>query len=283
MPDVALAALEQLAVEVATMAGRYVADERPAQVSATATKSSTTDVVTVMDTAAESLIRSALRRARPDDGLLGEEGAEHSGSSGISWVVDPIDGTVNYLYGLPLYAVSVAAVVGDPADASWEPVAGAVCAPGHGVVWSAHRGGGARVRDLTALPGPPSAEPLGPPRPVAVSPQADLAQALLGTGFSYVPDVRTEQARVLQHVLPAVRDIRRLGSAATDLCLVADGRLDGYYERCLNPWDLAAGWLVVTEAGGRVTGARGNDPDADLVVAANPSLHPQLLELLAGA
>ena len=119
-----------------------------------------------------------------------------------------------------------------------------------------------------------------PVRPVTVGSERDLAQALVGTGFSYLPGVRTEQAQVLARVLPEVRDIRRLGSAATDLCLVADGRLDAFYERCLNAWDLAAGWLIVTEAGGLVTGPDGGDPGPDLVVAANPTLHAQLLALL---
>ncbi len=194
MPGIPLARLEELAVEVATLAGRYVLERRPAGLTSTGTKSSTTDVVTVMDTAAEALIRAHLRRARPDDGLLGEEGARRSGSSGISWVVDPIDGTVNYLYALPLYAVSVAAVEGNPQAAGWSPVVGAVCAPGHGLVWSAHRGGGARVRSLDGR--------AGPVRPVTVGRERDLAQALVGTGFSYLPSVRTEQAQVLARVLP---------------------------------------------------------------------------------
>ncbi len=271
MTGIPLPQLEQLAVEVATLAGRYVVEQRPDHLTSSGTKSSDTDVVTVMDTAAEALIRGHLRRARPADGLLGEEGARQGGSTGISWVVDPIDGTVNYLYALPLYAVSVAAVEGNPSEPGWRPVAGAVCAPGHDRVWSAHLGGGARVRSM---------EGLGHPRPVTVGGQRELGQALVGTGFSYLPDVRTEQAQVLARLLAHVRDIRRLGSAATDLCLVADGRLDAFYERCLNPWDLAAGWLIVTEAGGLVTGPDGGEPGADLVVAANPGLHPQLLALL---
>jgi myo-inositol-1(or 4)-monophosphatase len=276
IPAGELAALEELAVEVTTRAGRYILEQRPGEVSAAATKTSDTDVVTVMDTAAETLIRRHLRAARPDDAIVGEEGARVPGTTGVSWLVDPIDGTVNYLYALPLYAVSVAAVVGDPAAAGWRPVAGAVCAPGHRTVWSAHRGGGARTRSLDAGPAG------GPPRPIRVGGETELGHALVGTGFSYLPDVRAEQARVLRDVLPTVRDIRRLGSAATDLCLVADGRLDAYYERCLNPWDLAAGWLVVEEAGGLVTGADGREPGADLTVAANPGLHARLLDLLAG-
>ncbi|MGV1008426.1 MAG: inositol monophosphatase family protein [Dermatophilaceae bacterium] len=272
VPGIPLPELEQLAVEVATLAGRYVVEQRPAGLTSASTKSSDTDVVTVMDTGAEALIRAQLRSARPEDGLLGEEGARQAGSSGISWVVDPIDGTVNYLYELPLYAVSVAAVEGDPQARGWRPVAGAVCAPGHGAVWSAHRDGGARVRSLDRQP--------EAARGITVGTEHDLAHALVGTGFSYLPRVRTEQAQVLAQVLPHVRDIRRLGSAATDLCLVADGRLDAFYERCLNPWDLAAGWLIVTEAGGLVTGTDGNDPGPDLVVAANRVLHPQLMGLL---
>lgn len=265
-----LQALEELAVSAAVDTARFVADQRPAHVRTAATKTSDTDVVTVMDTAAEQRLRARLLAARPDDAVLGEEGADQAGTSGLTWVLDPIDGTVNYLYGLPGYAVSVAVVTGDPTGTDWHPVAGAVCAPVLRQVWAAHRGGGAWVGDLD-----------GASRtPLEVSAQTELGHALVGTGFSYRPDVRAEQARLLSRVLPAVRDIRRMGSAAVDLCLVAQGRLDLYYERELNPWDLAAGWLFVTEAGGVVTDASGGRPSREGVVAGGPVLHPGLLHLL---
>lgn len=270
---VSLGELEALAVTAAVEAARHVTARRPPDLATAATKTSDTDVVTVMDTAAEQLLRTRLLEARPDDAILGEEGSRSPGSSGITWVVDPIDGTVNYLYGLPGYAVSVAAVVGDLQGAHWHPVAGAVCAPLLGRVWAAHRAGGAWTGDLD-----------GATRTtLSVSRATLLGQALVGTGFSYRPEVRAQQARLLTRVLPAVRDIRRMGSAAVDLCLVAQGGLDAFYEQELNPWDLAAGWLVVTEAGGLVTGWAGGRPGPAGVLAGGPHLHPQLIRLLAAA
>ncbi len=253
--------LHHLAVELACEAGDLVHAERPADLAPT-TKSSVTDVVTVMDTRSEALLRERLAERRPGDGVLGEEGGGVGGRTGITWVVDPIDGTTNYLYDLPAYAVSVAAVVGVPPRPGWRPVAGAVCAPALGVVWSARWGGGAWRARLGG----------GAVEPVRVGSLDDLGRALVGTGFGYRPQSRARQAMILAEVLPRVRDIRRIGSAAVDLCLVADGRLDAFYESGLNPWDLAAGWLVVTEAGGQVVGAGGADPGRDLVVAGNPRL-----------
>lgn len=271
---VAVADLRQVAITLALGAGRLVRDERPTTV-ASSTKTSATDIVTEMDTRSEAWLRTELRTLRPDDGLLGEEGSSLASRTGITWVVDPIDGTTNYLYQLPGYAVSVAAVVGSPPAPGWRPLAGAVFAPELGMLWSAGRGGGAWRRTV---------EPdgrLGAPRAVHVGDCCELGSALLATGFGYRPEARAEQARLLTQVLPAVRDIRRLGSAAVDLCLVADGRVDGYYESGLNAWDLAAGWLVATEAGAMVTGAGGAEPSSRLVVAANPVLHPRLVELVA--
>ncbi|HRW18016.1 MAG TPA: inositol monophosphatase family protein [Dermatophilaceae bacterium] len=269
-----LAELERLAVELAIEAARLVHDERPRELGALGarTKSSSTDVVTVMDTRAEALLHAGVLERRPLDGLLGEEGSSVEGSSGITWVVDPIDGTTNYLYDHPSYAVSVAAAVGAPPAPGWRPVAGAVCAPGLGLVWSARLGGGARRRDLRS----------GSETPISVGGLDRLDHALVGTGFGYAAQTRAEQALVLTRVLPAVRDIRRIGSAAIDLCLTADGRLDAYFERGLNPWDLAAGWLVLTEAGGVVCGPAGGDPDARLTVAGNPALVEALLPLVDG-
>lgn len=279
-PAEVLVGLERLALEVATEAARLVED-RPDDLGAV-TKSSATDVVTAMDRASQDLVRRRLLAARPDDGFLGEEdGArpERPGG-GVTWVVDPIDGTTNYLYGIPLYAVSVAAVVGDPTrPGRWRPVAGAVVNPATGESYAAHLGGGARRTDAAG-------------RRVALRPSAadDLGLTLLGTGFSYDAGVRAWQARVLAHVLPVVRDIRRGGSAALDLCHVADGRLDAYHERMLNPWDLAAGWLVATEAGAVVggsvvSGGRSGhgDPGPDLAWACAPALAGPFADLLRQA
>ncbi len=277
--------LQALAVRLAEETGRLVHDGRPADLASTSgTKSSSTDPVTVMDTRAEAHLQAQLRSARPDDGVLGEEGSSIPSGTGLTWVVDPIDGTTNYLYDLPLYAVSVAVVVGDPTTpGAWRPVAGAVHAPALAVTWSARIGGGARRRGPARHVDPAAGEDLRPTVPVSVGRQDQLGPSLVGTGFGYQSERRARQAAVLTRVLPAVRDLRRMGSAAIDLCLVGDGRLDAYFEVGLNPWDLAAGWLVVTEAGGTVTGAAGGAPSSDLVVAANPALQPRLLALLAQA
>ena len=185
-------------------------------------------------------------------------------------MVDPIDGTVNYLYDLPLYAVSVAAVVGSPRAPGWRPVAGAVVSPVLGTAWTAALGLGAVRHDLTT----------GDTAVVSIGTEAQLSHALVGTGFAYRSDTRLAQACTLVDVLPRVRDIRRLGSAATDLCLVADGRLDAYFESGLNPWDLAAGWLVLTEAGGVVVGPGASEPNTLMVVAGNRTLVEQLRTLV---
>ena len=183
------------------------------------TKSTPTDMVTEMDRASEALIVAGIRAARPDDGIVGEEGADHAGTSGVRWLVDPIDGTTNYLYGFPGFAVSIGA------EFNGEMVAGVVHDPLHRDVFQAASGRGAtRNGD-----------------PIHASTKNDLKTALVGTGFSYEPDRRLRQANVLAQVLPHIRDIRRMGAASVDLCSVACGRLDAYYERGLGPWDLAAG------------------------------------------
>jgi myo-inositol-1(or 4)-monophosphatase len=223
-----------------------------------ATKSSPTDVVTEADTAVESQIRRAVAQHRPDDAVIGEEGTDSSGTSGLSWVVDPIDGTVNYLYGRAGYAVSIA--VEDDEGA----LVAAVHAPVTGETWTAWRGHGAWLDGRTIHP----------------TEVADLGSALVATGFGYRVDRRTRQAQVTAAVLPRVRDIRRSGAASLDLCDVACGRLDGYYEQGLQRWDLAAGRLVVSEAGGVVSGLGGRPPGEPMVVAAGRRLHPSLERLL---
>ncbi|MBP6996999.1 MAG: inositol monophosphatase [Phycicoccus sp.] len=274
VPDIDLiTTLEQIAAVVAVDAAAFIVQERPHDLAA-ATKSSATDLVTVMDQAAQERILDTLGRLRPQDAVLGEESGGRSGTSGITWVVDPIDGTTNYVYNLPAYAVSIAAVVGDPTAAgAWTPVAGAVVDAASGTVYRAGRGLGARRVDTEG-----TQVGLHGPAPTA------LATALLATGFSYAAHTRERQARLLVDLLPQVRDIRRLGSAALDLCRVAAGEVDGYYETALNPWDLAAGWLVCREAG-VLTGGPGGLHDAvptgQLMWVAGADLAPALAPLVA--
>jgi myo-inositol-1(or 4)-monophosphatase len=259
-------ALLALAVEAAERGGAFVRDERPDELTAAATKSSPTDVVTAMDTACERMLREHLLGARPQDGFVGEEGDDVVGTTGVTWVVDPIDGTVNYLYGIPQYAVCVAAVTGDAHDpAGHEVVAGCVHSPVLGETWTAVRGGGATL----SVRG-------GEPRPVRVRDGAELGQVLLATGFGYQSSRRRHQASVIAHLLPRVRDIRRIGCAALDLCSVASGRADAYLERGLKPWDLAAAGLVAREAGALVTGLGDSPAGESLVVAAGPRVHALL-------
>ncbi len=263
--------LEALAIELATRAGALILDRpRPQQGYGVRTKSSDTDVVTVMDAASERFLHEQLRDQRPDDGVYGEEGARRPTETGLTWVVDPIDGTVNYLYGLSAYAVSVAVVSGDPATpGAWRPVAGAVCQPETGEVFHARRGGGAALTRAD-----------GAVRPLRVRPSTELSTALVATGFGYLAQDRAEQAGLLRSVLPRVRDIRRAGSAALDLCSVAAGRLDGYSESGLHPWDAAAGWLLVEEAGGVVTGWQGRPVASPGTVAGSGQVQRDLRELL---
>lgn len=228
------------------------------------TKSSPTDPVTVVDTETEQLLRDRLAQLRPGDAILGEEGGGFADSAGVTWVIDPIDGTVNFLYGVPAYAVSVAAVVGA------RSVAGAVADVVAGRVYSAGAGLGAWVSDERG------SEVL---RCTAVR---ELSLALLGTGFGYSARRRAAQAVLLADVLPAVRDVRRIGSAALDLCMVAAGRLDAYYEHGLNRWDYAAGALIAAEAGARLLLPEpGLSAGAGaLTVAAAPGVVDELLAVL---
>jgi myo-inositol-1(or 4)-monophosphatase len=265
VPDPAmLATLEALCIELAEEAGRFIRDERPTGLDVAATKTTETDVVTAMDHRSEELLHGRIRALRPDDGILGEEGAQVAGTSGLTWVIDPIDGTVNYLYEIPAYAVSVAVVVGDPQlEGAWRPVAGAVSDPCRRLVHHARVGGGARTR-AEGVPDDPGTQ-------LAVSTEDTVARALLATGFGYSEEKRREQAGILMRVLPAVRDIRRIGSAALDLVRVANGSVDAYAESGINAWDLAAGWVIVEESGGVVTGRSGH-PGKVLTVAAPPAL-----------
>jgi myo-inositol-1(or 4)-monophosphatase len=222
------------------------------------TKSTRTDVVTAADRAVERQVIDALRSARPGDGVLGEEYGDSAESGAVRWVLDPIDGTVNYLYGLPQYAVSLAAEVDGVA------LAGVVINAANRDEWTATRGGGA-WRDGRRL---------------HCSARTELSQALVGTGFGYDAKRRAHQGVVLAGLITRVRDIRRFGAAALDLCGVGEGTLDAFYEKGLNPWDHAAGGLVATEAGAIVGGLAGAPPGLDMVVAAPPAIFGPLQDML---
>lgn len=252
-----------VATDVAAAAAALLLDGLTRQRVEVSTKSSPTDMVTEMDRASETLIVAGLRAARPDDGIVGEEGADLEGTSGVRWLVDPIDGTTNYLYGFPGFAVSIAA------ERDGAVVAGVVHDPMHGDVFRAAKGRGA-TRNA---------------EPISASTNADLTTALVGTGFSYERERRLRQANVLTQVLPHVRDIRRMGAAAVDLCSVACGRLDAFYERGLGPWDLAAGGLIAQEAGAAVGDLAGGAASSEFVLAASRELFEPLRALLdtAGA
>lgn len=266
-PGTDLAALEQVACEAARAAGRLVVEDRPRDLGVTS-KSTRTDVVTEMDQRSQELLVEVLTRLRPGDGVLGEEEGGVAGTSGVTWVVDPIDGTVNYLYEIPQYAVSVAAVVGDPTvPGEWTSLAGAVLDPSSGALFHAHLGGGARLTTATGTTA------------LRASDATELALSLVGTGFGYDREVRTRQAQALVEVIGEVRDIRRMGSAALDLCAVARGHLDGYYESGLNAWDRAAGELVAREAGALVGGPDGPDAARELTWAAAPGIADALADL----
>ncbi len=269
MSEPLLRELEDLAISAARAAGRFIVEDRPAGLGVLDTKSSVNDIVTVMDQQSEALLRRHLLEARPDDAILGEEDGASQGTSGITWVIDPIDGTVNYLYEIPAYCVSVAAVIGDSArTGQWQPVAGAICNPLTGEIFHARRGGGAHL--LVAHED----------RVIRVNTVEVLLQSLVATGFGYQAEVRARQGEVVAAILPEIRDIRRAGSAALDLCAVARGAVDAYYESGLNPWDLAAGWLIATEAGALVTGLGNAAPGQAAVVAAGPGIHPALVSRL---
>ncbi len=261
----------ELAVEVAQRAGSLLADfarrRRAGDDLGVTTKTSATDPVSEADRAAERAIADGLLAARPDDGLLGEEGqAPRRGSSGYRWVVDPLDGTVNFLYDRPTWCVSIAC---EDADG---PVLGVVHAPALGETWTATRGGGAHLHD-----GGPTGD--GATRAIAVSDVPDLATTLVATGFAYDVAVRRDWGRDLADLVGRVRDLRRDGSAALDLAWTAAGRVDAYVESGLQPWDWAAGRLLVTEAGGQVTATtcRLGDHDLPGVVAGGTHAHDDLL------
>ena len=256
------AELRTLAVELAIEAGSLAYEGRRGlgvgQPVAHDTKSTPTDPVTEFDRAAEALIVRTLRERRADDSIVGEEGSGHVGTSGLEWHVDPIDGTVNFVYDLPAWCTSVGVVD------EHGPLAGAVYVPVTDEVFSAARSAGATRNGA----------------PIRCSSASDIDIALIGTGFNYSPATRTRQAERLAALLPHVRDVRRYGSAALDLCMVACGRLDAYFEEHLNSWDLAAGVLIAAEAGATTSNFHGGAADTEAVVAAAPGIHTALISLI---
>jgi myo-inositol-1(or 4)-monophosphatase len=257
-----------LACTAAVEAGDLLAGQRgrPAVV---ATKSSPTDVVTEMDQLAERLIRAHIRAQRPEDAILGEEGGETGAGSHVRWVVDPLDGTVNYLYGLPDWAVSIAAEV------DGQIVAGVVYAPRRREIFGAELGQGAWRSNQ-----PDTGRPGTGRTAIRCNDGVPLSRALIATGFGYEPGRRVVQGQVLSIVLPRVRDIRRNGACSVDLCMLASGRVDGYYERGVNYWDIAAGGLIAGEAGAIVRGLDGKTAGPSMTIAAGPALFGELHDLL---
>jgi myo-inositol-1(or 4)-monophosphatase len=249
--------LERLAVDLAEGAAAVVRAGRPEHLQISA-KSTLTDLVTQVDRATERWLVEQLADRRPDDAVLGEEGGGRDGSSGVRWVLDPIDGTVNFVLAIPQYAVSVAAEVDGVV------VAGAVCNPVSRETFHARQGGGAFLADRR----------LGGPRDIP------LARAVIGTGFGYDAALRARQIAAVAPMLPWIGDLRRLGASSLDLCFVAAGRLDAYFEAGLSAWDHAAGGLIAAEAGCVLSGLRGRPPSRQLYAASGAALAPEFFALL---
>lgn len=250
-----------LAERVALSAGELLLDGLTRDQIAIRTKSTATDLVTDIDRESERLVVGSLLAARPDDGVIGEEGTHVEGTSGVTWVLDPLDGTTNYVYGHPGFSVSIGAVI------DGEPVLGVVVDPLHDDLFSARLGGGARRNSA----------------PIRCSGASDLATALVATGFAYDAATRVEQATAVASLIGSIRDIRRMGGAAVDLCSVACGRVDAYFERGLQAWDRVAGTVIAREAGVVVRGVHEDDPGTGLLVAAPPALFAPLVELLVAS
>jgi myo-inositol-1(or 4)-monophosphatase len=256
-----LAALRDVAVRVAREAGTLLSGVVDDARSLVETKSSATDMVTEMDAASEALVDRLLQELRPDDGIVGEEGTDRPGTTGVVWVVDPLDGTTNYLYRHPGWNVSVGATI------DGVPAVGAVAVPSLGEIYAAATGLGATLGGV----------------PLRLGPAAPLATCLVGTGFAYDPATRRTQAEVLSRTIHRIRDIRRGGAAAADLCSVAAGRLDAYYETGLAPWDRTAAMVVAREAGARVEVRTDTGLPGDCTIAAHPDRFDELVALLTEA
>jgi myo-inositol-1(or 4)-monophosphatase len=268
--------LLELAVEAARMAGALLSERvRRGTEQDVASKSTPTDLVSEADRASERAIRELLAERRPDDGFVGEEGAPEPGTSGLRWLVDPLDGTVNFLFGVPHWCVSIA--VHDDAGA----VAGAIYDPNRNELFTATRGGRPRVI------GPAGTSELSGRADAARgygdgSVEEELARAMVATGFSYDAGVREAQTAVLVRLAPRVRDIRRFGSAALDLAWTAAGRYDAYFERTVKQWDIAAGQLICERAGLMVLELPDRERLPWGILVARPSLAQRLLELVGG-
>lgn len=252
--------LHDVAVKLAQEAGELIVSRRAGHIEVANTKSSDVDVVTAVDKESEEFLYARLQELRPGDGFLGEEGQVEPSSTGVTWVVDPIDGTVNFLYNIPHYAVSIAAVTGDPTPGTWQVEAGAIFNPVTGELFHAARGAGSYLGERRLQ--------IGEPPPMNL--------ALLATGFAYSTAMRLEQVRILGQLIGEVRDIRRMGTASLDLAAVAAGRVDVYFERTLNAWDHAAGEVLVTEAGGVIAGIRDLPQGREGIFAGHPTLVTQL-------
>jgi len=253
------AELRHVAVTLARQAGDMALHGRKFGTVTATTKSSPVDMVTQYDRASEEMITAGLATLRPHDAIVGEEGASKTGTSGITWHIDPIDGTSNFYFDIPMWAVSIGAT-----DSNG-PIAGAVYAPALGEMFSAARGQGATVND----------------RPISVRNNSELSDALVCTGFSYRVAERTPHARRVAKMMTHIRDIRRFGAAAIDLCFVASGRYDAYFEEHLHSWDLVAGHIIATEAGAIVTNYVGAEVTPAQVLACNPGVHAALVSLIA--
>jgi len=257
--------LTDVAVLLAKEAGELIALRRQGSIEVANTKSSTVDIVTAVDKESEALLFARLGELRPGDGFLGEEGQANESTTGITWVVDPIDGTVNFFYDIPHYAVSIAAVSGPPVPGQWSVEAGAVYNPATKELFWAGKGEGAYFGE----------------RRLQIATPPPLNQALLATGFAYSSAMRKEQSRLMHQILPQIRDLRRMGTASLDLAAVAAGRVDMYFERTLSPWDHAAGELLVTEAGGVIRGIAGMAAGHEGLYAGHKDLVDQLQSLVS--
>ncbi len=256
--------LVDVAQKVAIEASEFIRTKRLDHVAVQNTKSSSSDVVTEVDKASERLVFDRLHALRPRDGFLGEEGGSDESQSGVTWVVDPIDGTTNFVYNIPHYAVSIAAVEGPATPEEWTLLAGCVVNPSTGEVYSAGAGLGAYRGDSE----------------LRVAEPVNLQEALVLTGFAYGAHFRKHQAQLFVDVLPRVRDIRRMGTASLDLVMIADAQADVYFERTTSPWDFAAGAVIVQEAGGLVTGFHGRAPGREAVFAGHPEMVARLHDLI---
>jgi fructose-1,6-bisphosphatase/inositol monophosphatase family enzyme len=251
--------LRAIAEQLARAAGDMAFAGRKSGIVTATTKSSPTDMVTQYDKASEDMITAGLRELRPDDGIVGEEGASREGTSGITWHIDPIDGTSNFYFDIPMWAVSIGAVDDNG------PIAGAVYAPALRDMFTAARGEGATLNGDR----------------ISVRENTVLSDALVCTGFSYHVSQREAHARRVATMVGQIRDIRRFGAAAIDLCFVACGRLDAYFEEHLNSWDLIAGQVIATEAGALVTNYSGDTATPQEVLASQPGVQKALIQLIA--